>query len=276
MNLNSVQAIFFSPTKNTKKYCLRLAYYLGAEISSILDLTTPEARKTLFPNLSGNLILVGAPIYAGRIPEQFTQSLRKIEGNNRLCIALAINGNVNVGDSLAELVWVLRNQGFKVIAAASFTGRHSFSHEHFPLAIERPDEEDFQQLKKFCAELSQKIKEIPDNPTENQLNSLEIHMEKPNIDESVPHPQYRAQKMALAPNRDEDKCISCKECYAACPVNAIDFISLEIDENVCIRCFACVRTCKYLARNIQVSLPPNLKQRFEEAMKKRLNPYWIL
>ncbi len=276
MQLKSIQPLFFSPTKNTKKYCLRIAYYLGSEISSIIDLTLHESRKNSIQKVNGDLILVGAPIYSGRIPDQFLQKLNSIKGENQLCVALVVNGNVNLGKALEELVWILKRQGFKVIAAATFTGRHSFSYQQFPLAINRPDNEDFQKLRQFCQELSQKIRKIPSDPSENTLKPFEINMKNPNINYSLPHPQYRVQTMVQAPVRDEEKCISCRECYAACPVNAIDFNSLMVDDKSCIRCFACFRTCKSQARQITLNLPSNSRKRFEDALRIRMEPQWYL
>ncbi|MCF2139098.1 MAG: 4Fe-4S binding protein [Candidatus Lokiarchaeota archaeon] len=272
MEFHSVQPIFFSPTGNTKKYCTRIAFYLGLSLEKSIDLTYTRTRNSGKWDLRGDLIIFGTPVYAGRVPDQIIKVLNQINGENRWCIALVINGNVSNGKALNEFVTLLKSSNFRIFGAGSFTGMHSFGREEFPLALNRPDAEDFHNVQTFSHQILKKM----ENPGITSPKSLEIIFQDPEIDYSQPHPQYRACVLVPTIKRDLEICITCRECFAQCPTDAIDFTTLDIDEEKCIRCLACVRVCKFKARQFDLQIPPALQERFSQALTQRLKPQWYL
>ncbi|MHA1674922.1 MAG: EFR1 family ferrodoxin [Promethearchaeota archaeon] len=275
-----IQTVYFSPTGNTKKICSRLAFALGFPADPPIDLTQSRMRKQLqktsWQDLTGDLIIFGAPVYVGRIPDQVLTLLNTptIEGKNRWAIVIAVNGNVQTGSAVAELGGLLRQQGFRILAAANITGRHSFCNPTLLLGEGRPDETDFRELNQFANRIIDKLIITPENPKEPPEITLPIIETK--IDYTVNHPQNGARKMAEFPKRNSEKCVECRECFAHCPTDAIDFTTLEIDEERCFRCYACVRVCAFGARNITLRMSPEMQERFERAVEQRLPPEFFI
>ncbi|MDO5815711.1 MAG: ferredoxin, partial [Methanobrevibacter sp.] len=69
--------------------------------------------------------VVGMPVFAGRIPKTARERLSKIKGDNTPAIAVVNYGNAHVTDSLLELVELLNDNDFNVIAASSTVSHHS-------------------------------------------------------------------------------------------------------------------------------------------------------
>lgn len=253
----SVQTIFFSPTGNTKQICSRIAFGLGGKMVDPINLTNSNVRTKEKIELIGDLIIIGTPVYVGRIPQQILEPLEKLKGKNQWCVIVAVNGGVQAGTVLAELTAILKTQNFRILAAANITGVHSFIHEGFPLGKGRPDNNDLIKLQRFTQSILDKLADDPQ----------EISFPDPNIDYTLPHPQVRAKILADPPEKDDDICIECRECYAHCPNDAIDFTTLHIDDQKCIRCFACVRICAWNARSIKLHLNPELRELFSTAIK---------
>lgn len=92
---------------------------------------------------SEDLAIVGMPIFAGRIPKTGRERLLKLKGNNTKAIAIANYGNAHVTDALLELVDLLKENGFDVIAAATTVSHHSIFDG---VAQGRPDSEDIEKL----------------------------------------------------------------------------------------------------------------------------------
>jgi len=253
---------FFSPTGNTKKICSRLAYALNWPVIEPIDFTQKENRDTPWRPLKEGVCIIGAPVYAGRIPRQMVEALQIAEGNGNWAIPLVVNGNVQTGESLHELGTLLRRRGFRMLAAASFVGIHSFAKPGFPLGTGRPDEADMRVIDTFAAKIRQKWTQ----------GALELALPAVSPDYSLPFPQYRAQNMCDPPQRDEAICVECKECWAHCPVNAIDFFTLSVDGDTCIRCYACVRVCKWDARTFRLHLSAEMEARFKACMEIHREP----
>ncbi|MHA1519016.1 MAG: EFR1 family ferrodoxin [Promethearchaeota archaeon] len=275
-----VQTVYFSPTGNTKKFCSRLAYSLGFPADPPIDLTQSRIRQQLqeskisWKDLTGDLIIFGVPVYVGRIPDQVLSLLKSstIYGNNRWVIVIAVNGNVQTGSAVAELGLLLRHQGFRILAAANLTGKHSFCNPTLLLGDGRPDDTDFQELSLFANHIIEKLIVNPLDPKD----PLEITLSEIEIDYNKDHPQYGARNSSKPPQKDPEKCVECRECFAHCPTDAIDFTTLEINEDFCIRCYSCVNVCAFGARHVNLQLSSAMQEKFEQAVGQRLPPEFFL
>lgn len=66
------------------------------------------------------------------------------------------------------------------------------------------------------------------------------------------------------------------KCVAACPNDAIDPISLSINDDRCILCCACVKICESAARKIQFNATQEKFAGFYAYSQKRLEPEYKL
>ena len=98
--------------------------------------SAPGAEVTMG---DGDLLVVGMPVYSGRIPASALPALRKFRGNGTPAVVVCVYGNRDYDDALLELTDVVGENGFRVAAAAAFVAAHSI----FPqVGTNRPDEED--------------------------------------------------------------------------------------------------------------------------------------
>lgn len=67
--------------------------------------------------------------------------------------------------------WAIQ-QGFKVIAGATFIGEHSYSTEKYPVAAGRPDERDLAVAADFGKQISDKIASATE--PENYMRSMSV------------------------------------------------------------------------------------------------------
>ena len=158
-----ITKIFFSPSGTTKKVVEQIASNFECE-SQIRDLMHFDSS---YKFTKDDVVIVGMPVFAGRIPKTARDRLSKLTGNNTKAIAVANYGNAKVGDALLELVDVLGENNFNVIAAISTVSHHSIFDG---VAVGRPHSEDIEKINEFSKKCMEKIEsgesiesEIPGN-----------------------------------------------------------------------------------------------------------------
>ncbi len=215
-------SIYFSPTATTKK----VVNVIEKEIFSggiSYDVTLPEDRKKTCEIDSNSVLIIGAPVYAGRIPELFEKYLKALQVKNHKVILVGLYGNRAYEDALLEMKDIFESKKCVVIAAGAFIGEHSCSRN---VAYLRPDENDLELIKEFSNKAIHNL---------NRSTSVFISGNYP----------YRERKPSnpVGPTTNES-CTQCKLCSKMCPVNAILVSDCKIvDESQCIHCYRCVREC---------------------------------
>ena len=167
-------------------------------------------------------------------------------------------GNAHVTDSLLELVDVLSENNFNVIAAASTVSHHSIFNG---VAVGRPDSDDLGKIDEFAKNCIEKIE------SDEGLKS-EIPGNKPYTD-------YKQLPFEIS--CDETICSFCYDCVSVCPEKAIsddDPISTDLD--ICSRCTACIAICPEDARKFSGAAFEAKKPEFENANSKRKEPEFYL
>lgn len=247
MPIKKLKVLYFSPTGTTKKIVETIAGSIQHEKQETIDFTRKAIRENTDADFSGDLVIVGSPVYYGRIPNEVTGYLSKIHVNSVYAILVIVYGNREYEEALKELYDTTCAAGFIPIACAAFIGEHSYSSEKLPMAHGRPDETDLEKAKLFGANIQ---KELDFSIKHESINRISI----PGSDD---YKHKTMPKYPLAPDALKEQCILCKRCMDVCPVEAI-FIdnesNLKTDINLCILCFACVKNCPSNARGIENTL----------------------
>jgi ferredoxin/flavodoxin len=240
MKINKVYAVYFSPTGTTEKAVIALASGTGMPVEKI-DLTEPRVRKALNRTFGkGELVVVGLPVYGGRLPRNLEDFFYGLNGRGTPAIALAMYGNREYDDALIELKVRLEERCFVVKAGAAFIGQHTFSEN---IAAGRPNENDLAVAAGFG-------KQILDTISRDISGVLTLKGSYPSplkgYDPSAPgpHPTY--------PNIvTEESCTQCGVCAELCPWGAIDKDDVtKIDSVRCLRCFRCIKICPVDAKHV--------------------------
>ncbi|MGW8195616.1 MAG: flavodoxin family protein, partial [Desulforhopalus sp.] len=138
MNINKVWAVFFSPTRTTKKIVEAVLSGIAGNNVGTYDLTySAEGIGREFHD--DELVVFGVPVYAGRVAPLAVERLAGVRGNKSPAVLVVVYGNRDYEDALIELRDLAEKASFIPVAAAAFIGEHSFSSEDFPIAQGRPD-----------------------------------------------------------------------------------------------------------------------------------------
>ncbi|BCZ48326.1 ferredoxin [Clostridium gelidum] len=270
MIINSATSIYFSPTGTTKKIIDQIIKGMGLEKVNLVDLTLPKIRESVLNEINEDIVLIGVPVYEDKVPEILLEFLNNLKGNNKPVILVCVYGNITDGITLNELYEITENNGFKVIAAGSFIGEHSFSTKKLPVAEGRPNYEDLSRAEIFGAEIVEKLKRI------NEISDIHIKIPEGKIELMAKVVSKNSARMfTKQPMVDKSICNDCGVCVYFCPMAAINQDTLDINEDKCIRCFACVKRCPKKAREIiyKKKLLVTNVLRFKSRIKRDVKTY---
>jgi len=239
MEFKRIKMAYFSPTKTTKKVLENIAKEIGIDEVVDCDLTHSKETSQTIETFSDEIVIIGAPVYAGRLPVVAVERFRQLKANNTMAILIVVYGNRAFEDALLELKNLAIDLGFNPFAGAAFVAEHSYSTDELPIAVGRPDSLDIEDTMKFALKIKEKIKNLVTSQTQIDLD---IPGDFPYKDAMPPN--------TVAPVVNESLCDECGMCIDICPTGAI-FESMETDASLCIRCCACVKNCPDEARVIE-------------------------
>lgn len=239
-----INLMYFSPTRTTKKIVKTFGEALAKEkgFSEIeeFDFTLKKYREKKYSFSDKDIVVLGIPVYAGRVPNVLKEFISTIKGNGALAVAFTVFGNRSFDDALVELRDIMKEDGFKVIAAGGFVGEHAFSKI---LGKDRPQSDDLGEIEEFALEVAKKI--------ESGLLKEDFFVEG-----EVPYrPYYTPRNMEgepvkilkVKPKTTED-CIDCKLCVQLCPMESISYEDPSQVTGICIKCGACIKFCPVSAK----------------------------
>jgi len=235
-----VTAMYFSATGTTEKVVSSIAKNISAKINgdtqiSVVDCTLPHGRQKAISFTEEEIVVIGVPVYAGRVPNVLLQYLNLITSEGALAIAVVVYGNRNYDDALIELSDILNSRGFKVVAGGAFIGEHSFSNT---LAQDRPDDKDMAIANEFANQVAVKI------VNEDTYELVEVKGNRPYRKYYIPKNGNNepVDIRKVTPKTSPD-CINCKLCVAICPMGSIDNDDVSTVKGICIKCGACIKKC---------------------------------
>ena len=238
MEIKRVAALCYSATGTTDRAVNTVAEELAGRLGVPLErvpLTRPAERARDYAFTAEDLVVVGSPTYAGRMPNKIAPDFRRaLRGGGALAVPLVLFGNRSYDNSLAELTALLAANGFRPVAAGAFVGRHAFTDK---LGEGRPDWDDRAEMRRFAGEIADKLRRgdrtapaVPGDP--------EAPYYVPKGTDGQP-----AKFLGAKPQTDLARCTHCGACARLCPMGAIDPNDEASVPGTCIKCQCCVRKC---------------------------------
>ena len=249
-NIMEVFALFFSPTGNTCEVTRAVAGGIAKVLSKgdffSIDLTAKGDRFSVYDFGPEDVVVLGMPTYAGRIPNKIAPYVEEsIYGEGATVIPVVTYGNRAYDDSLKELATIASENGMKIGSAVAMPCEHAFSDK---LANARPTEADIKQLARYGEEIGEKIKKGEalidvDSLPGRKLDESEYY--KPLREDGEAAKFLKAMVIT-----DADKCTGCGACKEICPMGCFDKSPL-IPEGICIKCHGCVHVCPNKAKHFE-------------------------
>ena len=243
MEIKTVWAVYFSATGTTQKVVTTLAGDIARALGVPCEEKTfnaPASRKEAMEFAAGDLVVLGVPVYAGRVPNLIMPYVKDmIHGNGALAVPVVLYGNRNFDDGLMELRNLMRDNGFHPVSAAAIVGEHSFSKT---LGAGRPDADDMALVAKLAAETVAKVQNLTEAPAE-AVAVEGCDPIRPYYTPRDRHGEPIHDFLKAKPMTDPDKCVKCGLCAKLCPMGSIDPADFSNVAGKCIKCCACVKKC---------------------------------
>lgn len=263
MNTQRVKLAWFSPTGTTGRVVEGIARGLGADEIERFDATLPEARERSLSVAADETLVIGVPVYMGRVPALLAPWLERLEGHGGPAVCVVVYGNRAFEDALLELSDTVADHGFVPVAGGAFIGEHSFSNDEEPTAVGRPDADDLDLAETFGRQIRQKLE------NGSALAPAPIPGERPYGGRTE---LWNVDFIAVS-----DACGQCGHCAEVCPVGAIDADDpARIDQELCITCCACLKACPQQARSMKPSPVKEAAKRLNTLFSEPKQPEWFL
>ncbi len=238
MDFSKIRLMYFSPTGTTQRVLESIARGIAGTCVEQINLTLPNPIKQPLTCRADELIVLGAPVYGGRLPGEAIRRFRLIKGENALAVVVVVYGNREFEDALLELKDLAVELGFLPVAGGAFIGEHSFASAQAPIATGRPDALDIEKAMVFGAGIRKKIETMHSSAALPDLG----------IPGRFPY-EGGPRSMSVTPVTRAAICTFCGNCAGVCPTAAIavnDVVKTKTE--ACIRCCACVKSCPTGAR----------------------------
>ena len=228
MNIKKVSAIYFSPTGTTESVIKHIMAGLDIQ-QEIIDITPYENRNRTYSFSENDLVIIGIPVYGGRVPITAEERINLLSGNNTPIVLIATYGNIHYSNTLFELGSIVAAKGFITIGAAAIVSEHNVISG---IAVGRPNARDISEVLSFIKRIQTKL-------------SNSEHHESIILKGKMPIITHRG-KQPLWP-RGNKMCTNCGVCGKVCPARAIDNPRKKAGR-FCIHCLRCVKSCPQKAR----------------------------
>lgn len=266
MKLEKISLVYFSPTSTTRIVLEEIAKGMDKIVTGIVDITHPEIRNNAVPEFKDEVVLIGAPVYAGRIPQTAARYFKSIKARGIPAVLVVLYGNREFDDALLELKDICVACGFVPLAAGAFIGEHSFCNDEFSIAPGRPDKKDLEMALIFGKQIA------------GLLDRIDNVLDMAPLDVPGNFPYKEGMSPGAVPFIDvTEDCDDCGICMTVCPENAIDETDTysTLDDR-CIYCCACIKACPQQARILKDSHIKDKAMWLSENCSERKDPRTFL
>lgn len=266
MKIESVIVACFSPTGTSQAIAKAIADGFGGSDVDLIDVTTPEGRRTSLATSEADLLVLALPVYMGRVPALVRPWLESITARNTPTVCVVVYGNRAYENALLELRDIARNCGCIPVGCAACIGEHSFSSQEKPTAHGRPDAADLDYARQFGAAVRRKLDAVPSIDSMGEVA----------VPGSYPYGGV-TQLWDVDFITVDDACGQCGHCAEICPAGAIDRDNPAcIDTKTCITCCACIKRCPQQARGMKPGPVMDAQQRLNTLFSEPKEPECFL
>jgi len=195
-----MKLIYFSPTDTTKNVLDVIVKELNIPIEKEYNLTNYEFKDFSY-QFKNEIIVLGFPVYSGRVPKTALNRFKNITGNNSKMIICTTFGNRDYDNALMEIFELFLKNGFDIIGMCACVTTHSIVNS---IGKNRPNKDDYDIIKSFCKNILNKI-------NDNYQGSIQY---------KIVEPFRKYQRLPIRP-KGNNQCKKCGICVKNCPENAI-------------------------------------------------------
>lgn len=227
----NIAIVYFSGTGNTQ--AIAYAYEKAlARLGHHVTSASIEKNETLPPH---DLLIVGGPIYAGNMPDELINWVRKniahVIGSPKAIVFSTSAGLLNA-HGIKSIGKKLTKKGYTVVSTPTFEMPRNFyidKYEPTPESIQK------QQFEDASKQITDSIKAI--------VKDESIHTDASVLMIDLLADVFRIMAKSMGKNfQIDDTCIACGKCEASCPKQNINFREKKYS-NHCILCTRCIHNC---------------------------------